>query len=413
MASAAPTAEYDAWLSVGERHFESGRFFEAVEAFEKALGAAPDGKRAELQGKISHSLAALGVQYLNAGEGQLAEKTFRRALAQAEGYFAHFGLGYLFLQRADDAEALPHLLEAMKLQPGFAAVHKLVALLEYRQGRTATALSRLGEAARLQPDDAETRDLLARWRKESSFAEKFVERSTAHFRVRLDPDIPATSHEALFAELEAVHAQLGDSLGSWPESEVPVVLFAQKNFYAATGTEHWVGGLYDGQLKLPVAADALGKRQLDPKGSISPDGFQEALRHEYVHVLVRRLAPDCPLWLNEGLAQFFERPESEREARRVAVCRRLYEGRLQRIGLDRLPALSGAFDDVTAARWIYIQSLGFVQFLSHRYKPFRLRLLLGAIREEHSLSRALERTYGQPMQVLEGEWWWEVERVGS
>ena len=41
----------------------------------------------------------------------------------------------------------------------------------------------------------------------------------------------------------------------------------------------------------------------------------------------------------------------------------------------KMPARLGKIDDVALARGVYLQGLGFVEFLAEEYKPFRLRLL--------------------------------------
>ena len=130
----------------------------------------------------------------------------------------------------------------------------------------------------------------------------------------------------------------------------------------------------------------------------------EVLRHEYVHLLIVELAAECPMWLNEGIAQYFEASYT-----RDAVYSRLKDSKEIRIPLKKMPARLGKIDDVALARWVYLQGLGFVEFLAEKYKPFRLRLLLRAIAEEHSAAAAFERVYGRSTGELEKEWWERVE----
>ena len=92
---------------------------------------------------------------------------------------------------------------------------------------------------------------------------------------------------------------------------------------------------------------------------------------------------------------------------------RLKESREARIPLKKMPARLGNIDDVELARWVYLQGLGFVEFLAEKYRPFRLRLLLRAIAEEHSAAEAFERIYGRSTEDLEKEWWARVEKPGK
>jgi tetratricopeptide (TPR) repeat protein len=398
--AAAPAAAegVEALRRAGAEHYQARRYFQAIEAFEKAVAAAAEADRPRLRSDLARALGGLGFEYLNESETRLAEETFRRALKQADDYYASFGLGYLFFLRRQDGEARTHLLACLTQRSDYAPAHKLLALVTYRKGQTKEAVERLEEAVRLDAKDRESRVLVERWKGELQILGGFRAARTEHFEVRVDPQLSDAARERVEKALEAAYRDIGEGLGSWPEESTPVVLFAEGRFHAATGTEHWVGGLYDGQLKLPVPASIVS----DPEKEAE---LVRAVRHEYTHVFVRGAAPECPAWFHEGLAQYFEDSPAERPARRAAVYARLREGRDARIPLRKMPAYLGDIEDVELARWIYLEGLGFVEFLADRYKPFRVRLFLAALSEEHSASRAFERTYGAALEDLEKEWW--------
>ncbi len=386
----------DRLLSEGERHFAARRYFQAIEAFEKALVSADEGAQPKVKKNLASAYGGLGTEYFNAGESRLAEETFRRGLEYADNYYSHFGLGYLYFLRMEDAAALKHLEAALDGRRQFGRTHKLLALLEYRQGFTKKSLGRLDEANRLDPSDLETAALLRRWRVELKFLKNSREVTTSHFLLRVDREISERSREKIVAELERAHDEIGDGLGVWPRQRVPVVLFTEANFHEATGSYHWVGGMYDGQLKMPV-----------PKGDLKSEKalgeVRAATRHEYTHVLVHHLAPECPVWLNEGIAQHFEGPVDRGE-----ITQRLRKGRERMIPFHKVPSRLWAVEDVELARWSYLQGLGFVEYLVLRYHEFRLRLLLAAIARDHSLATAFEGTYGKTLEALEKAWWQDV-----
>lgn len=71
-----------------------------------------------------------------------------------------------------------------------------------------------------------------------------------------------------------------------------MILLTNRAFFDITGSLEWAGGVYEGQIKIPVDKyDAALLRIV--------------LTHEYVQaVIFDRLSFRCPWWLNEGLAQY-------------------------------------------------------------------------------------------------------------
>jgi hypothetical protein len=74
-----------------------------------------------------------------------------------------------------------------------------------------------------------------------------------------------------------------------------------------TGAPPWSQGLYDGKIRIPVRF-VKNVKALD----------RVVLKHELVHALIHlKTAGNCPIWLHEGLAQFFS---GERYRTRSASC---------------------------------------------------------------------------------------------
>ena len=88
------------------------------------------------------------------------------------------------------------------------------------------------------------------------------------------------------------------------------------------------------------------------------DRIAEDLRHETTHGYVHAVVPTIPLWLDEGVAEFFDLPRSEQgvQAAHVAyLSGRLLEG-TWRPDIDRMEALASAGDlsqDHYAEAWCW------------------------------------------------------------
>lgn len=387
----------------GARHYEAQEYFAAIEAFQAALAEArTDDDRKHVEQLLARVRTALGMELFNAGEIAQAERTFRRVIEAHDDSYARFGLGYLHFLRFEDGTARDHLDRAVELAPEYARSHMLLALLDYRAGHSSSALKSIQRAVDLAPDDPEARALLKRWRHELPYAARLEETRQGRFVLRADPGIPDRRRGQVLELLERARREIGEALGHPDRQTVVVLLFAEDVFHRATGSRHWVGGTYDGRLKLPVpTANRLERAELAQ--------LESAVRHEMAHVLLRELLPECPGWLNEGIAQHFEHgvkspPELQR---------RLWEGRARKLAFAQLSRRLWQLEDEELARWTYLQAYGFVEFLVERFKEFRLRLLVDAIRAEGSLDGAFRKTYGQSLSELERAWWSKVERLAG
>ncbi|MBI4586500.1 MAG: hypothetical protein HY717_21020 [Planctomycetes bacterium] len=408
--TAPPTVEY--FNQQGVQFYEARQYHQAIESFKKALALAPH--QADVRANLARAWSGLGIESLNSSESKLAGEAFLEALKVNDDAYAHFGLGYMDYLEMKDGEARKHLDGALKLSPDFAKAWKILSLIDYRQGKTADAIQRLEKACRLDGADVEAGVLLKRWKAEAEVSKQFKTFPAKRFQVRYDPEIPLAHVERLAGDLEAAAEAIRQNFGASLPAALVVNLFTEERFRQATGAYHWIGGLFDGQIKLSVFRGAEAAQRF-------PREAFKALQHELMHAAVREIYSSCPNWLNEGLAQFFEtlpvpapgesRAEAERRAaqeraeRRKKVEEQLRKNRAQRSPLSRIPSRLWEATSEAEARWTYLQGLGFVEFLAGRYQIFRLRLLLEAARSEGSLHRAFQWTYGKKLEELEEEWW--------
>jgi hypothetical protein len=92
------------------------------------------------------------------------------------------------------------------------------------------------------------------------------------------------------------------------------------------------------------------------------DRIAEDLRHETTHGYVHAVVPTIPLWLDEGVAEYFELPRSEHGIHATHVAHlsgRLLEG-TWRPDLDRMEALASAGElsqDHYAEAWAWVHWL--------------------------------------------------------
>ena len=216
------------------------------------------------------------------------------------------GFSAWMLGRADDAE--DWLERALELNPRLSQASELLGELQYRAGRTREAIATYEAALKLAPGSTVFASKLAEWGKAGQLQDRFYESRGAHFRVLFEgPADEATARRSV-EMLEAAYWRIGGALRTYPPRVITVVLYTEQQFQDTTRSPAWSGGLYDGQIRVPVR-NALERA----------DELERVLAHEFVHAVVAMLAGrTVPQWLNEGLATVYE-PGGIEEAQAVVA----------------------------------------------------------------------------------------------
>ena len=233
------------------------------------------------------------------------------------------GFAAWMIGRADDAE--DWLERALKLNPRLSQASELLGELQYRAGRTREAIATYEAALKLAPGSRVFADKLAEWNK-GQLQDRFYESRGAHFTVLFEGPADEDTARRAVEMLEAAYWRIGGALRAYPPRVITVVLYTQQQFQDTTRSPAWSGGLYDGQIRVPVRNALQHVSELE-----------SVLAHEFVHAVVEMLGGrTVPQWLNEGLASVFE-PGGVEEAQAV-VAR--YSGR------PALRQLEGSFRNV-------------------------------------------------------------------
>lgn len=129
-------------------------------------------------------------------------------------------------------------------------------------------------------------------------------RTVGPFHCRADFSLDAT--ESLFGELRELQADLVDMLGVKPVDEpIELYLFREESVYREFLKEHFP------EMPYRRAYYLKGKGPGVVLVHWSKDVMID-LRHECTHALLHGTLPVVPLWLDEGLAEYFELPRTQR-----------------------------------------------------------------------------------------------------
>jgi hypothetical protein len=238
-----------------------------------------------------------------------AAARFLEALeADPDGVEARVGYIVSLMALDRDTGALPVVLEGMGRRPEQGVYHELLGDLRYRADRLDEALRAWQAAMALTPRPA-LQAKIDQVEQERSAASLTGTATSSHFQVIHDGDVDRAMAREVIAYLESSLSDLSRRFGHSPARPITVVLYSDRQFRAATGAADWVGGLYDGKVRVPLG----GLNRLDPVA-------ERLLTHELSHALIHSLSSGhCPRWLHEGLAQVLEGRSLLRSERQAVV----------------------------------------------------------------------------------------------
>jgi hypothetical protein len=129
------------------------------------------------------------------------------------------------------------------------------------------------------------------------------------------------------------------------------------------------------------------------------DDFETDLRHECVHALLNATLPVVPLWLDEGLAEYFEVPADRRSHGNPHLRTVKWSVRLGQV--PRLEDLEQLSDLGQMGRTQYRHAWAWVHFMLHGPPPARKELVgyltdIQALTPPGQLSRRLPRVLPFP-----------------
>jgi peptidase MA superfamily protein/tetratricopeptide repeat protein len=202
---------------------------------------------------------------------------------------------YLHLRRSEYSAALDLLDRARRIEPESPEVAKLAGWAYYGLSRIGDAVSEWKRALALKPD-VEVQHALEKAERDAQEESDYREGETAHFRLRYNGGAAPELARDVLRTLETEFEEISSTLNYVPPEPIGVILYTNQTFVDITRAPAWVGALNDGRIRVPVEGLTSMTAEL-----------ARVLKHELTHSFVgQKSGGRCPVWLQEGIAQYME-----------------------------------------------------------------------------------------------------------
>lgn len=331
----------------------------------------------------TRELIEAGSAALAAGDCESASGPFFHAMTlEPKAYAARVQYVLCEIRLDQDASALSAVLDGLVLHPDGAELHELLGDLKDRDENMTDALRSWRRAFSIQPNDR-LRAKIEKGERDLNSRRGYEFARTSHFNLRYDGNIDEALAAEVAEHLEDRFWELTRTYDYTPRQPITTLLYPNQAFREVTQSAEWVGGVYDGKIRVPLG----GLKHLHR-------GARRVLTHELTHAVVHlKSRQRCPRWLQEGLAQVSDgtrlTPADETEVRR------------------RLSELAEPWQWEKQG-FSYPLALSLVRWLERRRDFTHLVWVLDLLGEGRSVDAALAQVYGEGYEGLCRRWSAEV-----
>lgn len=283
---------------------------------------------------------------------------------------ALLGIAYSHYNLKNYDKTVEFTEKALEKYPDDFVARKFLVFAYFKKDDLAKSLKN-AEAALAIKKDEDVQALHDRIKRERSTKQTYTHESTNHFKVTFDGYEQGRISRTVIDILEDAYKYVGNELNYFPNEPITVILYTNRDFMDTTRAPGWAAGVfdrYDGKIRVPV-------KGVEGKES----DLKRILYHEYTHAVVHSLTLTCPLWINEGLAEYFSRT---------------YEKKLWQV--IPLNYLEHTFAGVRGDKiWVaYWESHSAVSYLIEKYSLYRMKDLLVSFSKDPDTNKAFRETFG-------------------
>ena len=356
-----------------------------LKVLEPAIGR-PNVHEAPARREAAILLTLLGNDAARAGDLDGAEASYRLAQDKDPNLPAPLlNLARVRMTQGRDSDAENLIQDALALAPDDPIGLALLGEVAYRTDRLPEAIDLWEQSLRNEPD-ADLAARLEKARRQLTAEQDFFRSGAPHFTLKYDGDRASSDlSREILDHLEAQFADLTSRYNVYPASVIIVTLYSRETFYDVTQSPRWVGGLFDGQIRIPIG----GLTRLTGEA-------RSVFTHEFTHCIVyHKTHNNCPKWLQEGIAQW-------------------QEGKTTRhVERDLAKKYAGATPADLDAEFSYPLSLSLLEHFFKTYSFSHLLDLLDALGRGSDIDAAFQSSTGQGFAEFEAAWIREIAAAGG
>lgn len=291
--------------------------------------------------------------------------------------------------------------------PGYRNVLVMLGDGHYHRGDFDKALPFLEKAQEMEktPD---VEQLIAKIQREKAIEKNYISSTPSpHFRIRTTETEMAESQDFLIPLLEGAYAEFVTAFQFHPETPVTVVVYGvdRDAVQARLGMPEWAAGVYDGELRIPMAEIKEKKQKLET-----------ILRHELVHLFIDSITRNSvPVWFNEGCAQYYEAPfvfsgegsfSNRYDAPSPSGFREITTEALSKKLILTADVLNSSFMSIPKEKVMlaYAQSLYSFRYFVYKYGGWKLQRLLRAVYDGGLFEVVFREETGSTVDEFFREW---------
>ncbi len=296
-----------------------------------------------------------------------------------------------FFEKSEFELARDALHESLSLEPRNALALELLGEIENLQQNFKGAENYYKQSYLVNPSPR-VRQKIEQLQKENSVEKNLDTDDEEHFIIKYRKGEQGYEGYWLKNLLREAYRQISQDFGSYFNHKTAVLFYSGNEFHDVTGQSLWIGGLYDGKIRLP--AYHQGFRELD---------LRAAAVHEMTHAFVAFLSGmRAPAWIHEGLAEYEQNKvqpvdtavfaEAVRTKALMPMSRLLSEN----LQIDKMDPLEVAL--------FYQEVFALVSYMVERFQMYRMKEILLKFKEGKPAEQAIEEELGISTSQLENEW---------
>ncbi len=226
-----------------------------------------------------------------------------------------------------------------------------------------------------------------------------------HFIIRYRRDESIEGSE-IREYLREAYRTISQELGHYPNYKIPVILYDRDEYQKLMGSvPHWSGALFDGKIRIPVYLSSSKNFQ----NVYDTPELKKLIYHELTHAFILDLSQTkCPIWLNEGLAQYNENKIKPID---LALFAKAVKSK-SLLSTDEL--MYQDISKVTSqekAMLYYLESFSLVSYILQQRRMYQMKQFLIELGRGTAFLEAFEKSFGRTFKDISANWQQEVDKL--